>query len=71
MHLYGLLNQSIPEQQWALLYIGSQCPIKERSGGNVGRDPVRFAHMNIQQKFLCIAAYEGFVLNTNTEYIEQ
>ena len=69
--LYRLLNQSIPEQQWALFNIGSQCPIKERNGSHVGKDPVRSAHMNIQQKFLCIVAYEGFVHNTKTEYIEQ
>ena len=50
--------------------MGSQCQIKERNG-HVGRDPMRSAHMNIQHKFLCIAAYEGFVLNTSTEYIEQ
>ena len=32
---------------------------------------MRSAHMNIQQMFLCIAAYEGFVLNTSTVNIEQ
>ena len=32
---------------------------------------MRSAHMNIQQKFLCLAAYEGFVLNTSTLDIEQ
>ena len=69
--LYRLLNQSIPEQQWALLYIGSQCPIEERNDGHVGKDPMRSAHMNIQQKFLCMAAYEGFVPNTKTKNIEQ
>ena len=46
------------------LYIGSQCPIEERDDSHVGKDPMRSAHMNIQQKFLCIAAYEGFVHNT-------
>ena len=71
MHLYRLLNQSISKQQWALFHIGSQCPIKERNGDHVGKDSMRSAHMNIQQKFLCIAAYEGCVLNTKTEYIEQ
>ena len=71
MHLYRLLNQSIPEQQWALFDIGSQCPIKERNGCHVSRGPMRSAHMNIQQKFLCIAAYENLVLNTSTENIEQ
>ena len=71
IHLYRLLNQSIPEQQWALFNIGSQCPIKERNDGHVVIDPIRSVHMNIQQKFLCIAAYEGFVYNTKTEYIEQ
>ena len=45
--------------------------MKERNGCHVGRDPMRSVHMNIQQKFLCIAAYEGFVLNTSTENIEQ
>ena len=35
------------------------------------KDPVRSVHMNIQHMFLCIAAYEGFVLNTKTEYIEE
>ena len=69
--LYRLLNQSITEQQWALFYIGSQCPIKERNGCYVGRDPMRSAHMNIQQKFLCLAAYEGFVLKTSIINIEQ
>ena len=71
IHLYRLLNQSIPEQQWALFDIGSECPIKERNGGLVDKDPIRSVYMNIQQKFLCIAAYECFVLNTKTEYIEQ
>ena len=66
IRLYRLLNQSIPEQQWALFYIGSQCPIKERNGGHVGRDPMRFAHINIQQKFLCLAAYDGVVPKTST-----
>ena len=71
IHLYRLLNKSIPEQQWALFHIGSQCPIKERNGGHVGKDPMRSAHMKIQQKFLYIAAYEGFVCNTKMEYMEQ
>ena len=66
IHLYRLLIQSIPEQQWALFHIGSQCPIKEKNGCHVGRDPMRSAHMNIQQKFLYLAAYEGFVLKTST-----
>ena len=43
----------------------------KRNGGHVGKDPMRSAHMNIQEKFPCIAAYEGFVFNTKTEYIEQ
>ena len=67
MHLYRLLNQSVLEQQWALFNIGSQCPIKERNDGHVDIDPMGSVHMNIQQKFLCIAAYEGFVLNTKTK----
>ena len=71
IHLYRLLNQSVSEQQWALLNIGSQCPIKDRKNDHMGKDPMRTAHMNIQQKFLCIAAYEGFVHNTKTENIEQ
>ena len=69
--LYRLLNQSIPEQQWALFNIALQCPIKEGNDGHVNIDPMRSVHMNIQQKFLYIAAYEGFVFNTKTEYIEQ
>ena len=44
---------------------------KERNGCHVSRDPMRSAHMNIQQKFLCLAAYEGFVLKTSTINIEQ
>ena len=32
---------------------------------------MRSAHMIIQQKFLCLAAYEGFVLNISTLDIEQ
>ena len=32
---------------------------------------MRSAHMIIQLKLLCLAAYEGFVLNTNTADIEQ
>ena len=32
---------------------------------------MRSAHMIIQLKLLCLAAYEGFVLNTNTQKIEQ
>ena len=71
IRLYRLLNHSTSEQQWALFNVGSQCPIKERNGGHVGKDPMRSAHMNIQQKFLCIAAYEGFVHKTKTEYTEQ
>ena len=45
--------------------------MKKRNGCHVGRDPMRSAHMNIQQNFLCLAAYEGFVLKTSTEIIEQ
>ena len=36
-----------------------------------GKDPIRSAHMNIQQKFRSIVAYEGFVYNIEKEYIEQ
>ena len=32
---------------------------------------MRLAHMIIQQEFLCLAAYEGFVLEISTSYIEQ
>ena len=32
---------------------------------------MRPAHMIIQQKFLCLAAYEGFVLEKRTWDIEQ
>ena len=32
---------------------------------------MRSAHMIIQLKLLCLAAYEGFVLNTSTLDIEQ
>ena len=32
---------------------------------------MRSAHMIIQLKLLCLAAYEGFVLNTSTQKIEQ
>ena len=45
IHLYRLLNQSIPEQQWALFDIDSQCPIEERNDGHVGKDPMRSAHI--------------------------
>ena len=38
---------------------------------HVSRDPMRFAHMIIQQKFLCLAAYEGFVLKISTLDTEQ
>ena len=48
IRLYKLLNQSIPEQQWALFNIGSQGPIIVRNDGHVGRDPMGSAHMNIQ-----------------------
>ena len=71
MPLYRLLNQSIPEQQWALFYIGSQCPISESYICHVSRDPVRSAHMIIQLKLLCLAAYEGFFLKTSTVNTEQ
>ena len=71
MYLYRLLNQSIPEQQWALFNIGLQEPIKVRHDGHVDKDPIGSTHMNIQQKFLWIAAYQGFVHNTKTENIEQ
>ena len=43
----------------------------EKDGYHVSRDPMRSAHMNIQQKFLCFAAYEGFVLKTSIINIEQ
>ena len=71
IHLYRLLNQSVIEQQWVLFNIGSQYPIKEGNDGHVGKDPIGSAHMNIQQKFLSIAAHEGFVHNTKIENIEQ
>ena len=32
---------------------------------------MRSAHMIIQQKFLCLAAYEGYILEINTLEIEQ
>ena len=32
---------------------------------------MRSAHMIMQLKLLCLAAYEGFVLNTNIADIEQ
>ena len=32
---------------------------------------MRSAHMIIQQKFLCLAAYEGFVLEISTLGMEQ
>ena len=32
---------------------------------------MRSAHMIIQLKLLCLAAYEGFVLNTSTANTEQ
>ena len=32
---------------------------------------MRSAHMIIQQEFLCLAAYEGFVLSISTLDIEQ
>ena len=70
IHLYRLLNQSVPEQQWALFYIGSQCPIKERND-HVCRSHWISAYMIIQQKFLCLAANEGFVLKISTVNIEQ
>ena len=38
--------------------------------GHVGKEPTGSTHMNIQLKFLCIAAYEGFVHNTKIGYIE-
>ena len=45
--------------------------MQERNGCHVGRDPMRSAHMIIQLKLLCLAAYEGFVLKTSTINIEQ
>ena len=39
---------------------------------HVSRDPMRPAHINIQQKFLCLAAYEeGLVYKTSALDIEQ
>ena len=38
---------------------------------HVSRDPVRSAHMIILLKLLCLAAYEGFVLNKSALDIEQ
>ena len=37
----------------------------------MGKDPMRSTHMNIQQKILWIAAYGGFVHNTEIENIDQ
>ena len=37
----------------------------------MGKNPIGSTHMNIQWKFLSIAAYEGFVHNINTVHIEQ
>ena len=36
--------------------------MQEEYVSHVSRDPMRPAHMIIQQKFLCLAAYEGQVL---------
>ena len=36
--------------------------MQEEYVSHVSRDPIRPAHMIIQQKFLCLAAYEGQVL---------
>ena len=36
--------------------------MQEEYVSHVSRDPMRPAHMIIQQKFLCLAAYEGHVL---------
>ena len=36
--------------------------MQEEYVSHVSRDPMRPAHMVIQQKFLCLAAYEGQVL---------
>ena len=35
--------------------------MQEEYVSHVSRDPIRPAHMIIQQKFLCLAAYEGQV----------
>ena len=43
----------------------------EENVSNVSRDPMRSAHMIIQQKILYLAAYEGFVLKISTLDIEQ
>ena len=36
--------------------------MQEEYVNHVSRDPMRPVHMIIQQKFLCLAAYEGQVL---------
>ena len=36
--------------------------MQEEHISHVSRNPVRPAHMIIQQKFLCLAAYDGQVL---------
>ena len=36
--------------------------MQEEHVSHVSRDPMRPAHMIIQQKFLCLATYEGQVL---------
>ena len=36
--------------------------MQEEYGSHVSRDPMRPAHMIIQQKFPCLAAYECHVL---------
>ena len=45
--------------------------MKERYDSHVSRDPMRSVHMTIQQKILCIAAYEGFVHKTSALNMEQ
>ena len=71
MHLYRLLNQSVPEHSGLCLIYDHSDQCKKDMLSHVSRDPMGFAHMIIQQKFLCLAAYEGFVLKISTLDTEQ
>ena len=54
----------------SVLYMITVTNVKEYVS-HVSRDPMRSAHMIIQQKFLCLAAYEDFVLRISTLDTEQ
>ena len=49
-----ILNQSNPEQQWALTFICYQGPMQREYVSHVSRDPMKPDHLTNQEKLLKI-----------------